>query len=150
MTDSERPLAFGLAGTGHWARIVHAPALASTPGIQLAGVWGRNAQAAAALADEYGCASYLDFGELLAHVDAVDFALPPDVQAELGARAAGAGKHLLLEKPIATSEPGADALAAAVQEAGVASVVFFTARFQPEVRAWLAAAAGGRWTGASA
>jgi predicted dehydrogenase len=36
-----RPLRFGLVGTGHWARITHAPALASTAGIELAAVWGR-------------------------------------------------------------------------------------------------------------
>ena len=35
------PLKFGLVGTGYWARIAHAPALASTEGIELAGVWGR-------------------------------------------------------------------------------------------------------------
>ena len=32
-------LRFGLVGTGHWARITHAPALASTDGIDFAAVW---------------------------------------------------------------------------------------------------------------
>ena len=48
-----QPLRFGLAGTGHWARIAHAPALASTEGVELAAVWGRNPQAAAELAAGY-------------------------------------------------------------------------------------------------
>ncbi len=143
-------LNIGLAGTGHWARIVHAPALASTAGITLAGVWGRNERAAAALADRHGCVRYRSFEELLAHVDAVDFSMPPDVQADLGARAAAAGKHLMLEKPIATTRAGAGALAAAVQAAGVASVVFFTGRFQHDMRDWLASLAGARWTGGQA
>ena len=43
-------LRFGLVGTGHWARITHAPALASTDGIDFAAVWGRNTEAAAGLA----------------------------------------------------------------------------------------------------
>ena len=47
------PLRFGLVGTGYWARIAHAPALASTEGIELAGVWGRDPRAAAALAAEH-------------------------------------------------------------------------------------------------
>jgi hypothetical protein len=34
-----QPLRFGLVGTGHWARITHAPALASTDGIEFAAVW---------------------------------------------------------------------------------------------------------------
>ena len=40
---------FGLVGTGYWARITHAQAIASTPGAELAAVWGRNRQAAQAL-----------------------------------------------------------------------------------------------------
>jgi predicted dehydrogenase len=74
--------------------------------------------------------------------------VPPDVQQGLAVRAAQAGKHLLLEKPVALSLPAADELAAAVAAAGVASVVFFTFRFQPRARAWLAdVAAGGPWLG---
>ena len=48
----------------------------------------------------------------------------------LAERAAAAGKHLLLEKPIALDVAGADRLVDAVRDAGVASVVFFTFRFQ--------------------
>lgn len=150
MSAPERPLRFGLAGTGYWARIVHAPALASTPGIELAGVWGRNADAAAAVAGSYGCAWYDNFDDFLTGIDAVAFAVPPDVQAELAIRAARAGRHLLLEKPIAMTEQAADVLASAVQDAGVASVVFFTARFQADVRAWLASVADRRWSGGTA
>jgi predicted dehydrogenase len=145
---SESPLRFGLVGTGYWARVTHAPALASTGGIELAAVWGRDAQKAARLAADHGAAACTDFDEFLASVDAVAFSVPPDVQRELGVRAARGGRHLLLEKPIALSLAAADELAAAVASAGVASVVFFTARFEPRVRAWLAElAAGGPWLG---
>jgi predicted dehydrogenase len=147
MSAAAAPLRFGLAGTGHWASIVHAPALASTEGIELAAVWGRNPAAASELADRHGAAGFGDFGAFLAEVDAVAFAVPPDVQAGLATEAAAAGSHLLLEKPIATSEPAAEALTQAVAEAGVASVVLFTARFQPDVRAWLAEVAQHQWAG---
>jgi predicted dehydrogenase len=144
-------LRFGLVGTGHWARLVHAPALASTKGVRLAAVWGRDAQAATRLAVRYQARALADFDDFLAEVDAVCFAVPPDVQAGLATRAAAAGRHLLLEKPIATSELAARALTEAVQRAGVASVVFFTARFQPDVRAWLAnVARKGPWSGGNA
>src|SRR5262249_3330418 len=58
--------------------------------------------------------------------------------------------HLLLEKPIATSAAAGSALVQAVEAARVASLVFFTQRFQPEVRAWLADVTGDldRWSGA--
>jgi len=146
-----RPLRFGLVGTGHWAQITHAPALASTEGVEFAAVWGRNASAAADLAASYHARAYHDLAEFLADVDAVAFAVPPDVQAPIAIRAAGAGKHLLLEKPVAIAAADADALADAVQRARVASVVFFTARFQADVRAWLAeVAATGGWAGGCA
>src|SRR5215469_8007491 len=151
MTAPVRPLRFGLVGTGYWARITHAPALASTEGIDFAAVWGRNPDAAAALAAEHGATAYPDLGALISSVDAVAFAVPPGVQSAIATRAAREGKHLMLEKPIATSEADADELVSAVQDGGVASVVFFTARFQADVRAWLAEAANtDRWAGGSA
>ena len=128
---------FGLAGTGHWARVTHAPALASTAGVELAAVWGRDGAAAAKLAAEHGARPHTDVAAFLDDVDAVAFAVPPDVQAPIATRAANLGKHLLLEKPIAIDQAAADALAEAVERGRVASVVFFTARFQPEIRDWL-------------
>src|ERR1700744_679312 len=142
-------LRFGLVGTGYWAKITHAPALASTPGAELAAVWGRDQAAAAALAAEYRAIAPADFGEFLDSVDAVAFSVPPHVQAPLAVRAARAGKHLLLEKPVALAAEDADQLVAAVEEARVASVVFFTWRFNTEIRAWLTdEQARGGWSGA--
>ena len=146
-----RPLRFGLVGTGHWAQIAHAPALASTDGIEFAAVWGRNAGAAAQLAATHNATAHGDLDDFLASVDAVAFAVPPDVQAPIATRAARAGKHLLLEKPVAIAPADADTLTAAVESADVASVVFFTARFQADVRAWLAEAlAASGWAGGCA
>ena len=139
---------FGLVGTGYWASFTHAPALATTPGATLTAVWGRDADATSALAARYGAIPCDDFGELLDRVDAVAFAVPPDVQAPLAIRAAEAGKHLLLEKPIALGVADADAVVTAAEKAGVASVVFFTWRFNREIRAWLAdEQARGGWSG---
>jgi predicted dehydrogenase len=141
----------GLVGTGFWARITHAPALASAVGTSLAAVWGRDAHAAARLAAEYGATSHDDVGTFLDAVDAVAFAVPPHVQAPLAVRAAEYGKHLLLEKPLALSAAEADKIVAAAESAGVASVVFFTARFSPEIRAWLTDEnASGGWSGGAA
>jgi predicted dehydrogenase len=145
------PLRFGLVGTGYWARTTHAPALASTEGIEFAAIWGRSPEAAGKLAAAHQVRPYEDLDAFLADVDAVAFAVPPDVQAPIATRAASLGKHLLLEKPIATTGEDADALTAAVDRAKVASLVFFTARFQPEIRDWLAGAGKQRgWKGGAA
>jgi predicted dehydrogenase len=152
---------FGLVGTGFWARTTHAPAIATTQGAELVAVWGRDRSAAAELAAAYTTASHTtvacdDFDEFLDRVDAVAFAVPPGVQAPLAIRAAQARKHLLLEKPIALSGGEADKLAATVEDARVGSVVFFTWRFNTEIRAWLTDEqarggwAGGGWSGGTA
>ena len=145
------PVRCGLVGTGYWARITHAPALASTEGIEFAAVWGRSPGAARELAAAHGAAAYADLDEFLASVDAVVFAVPPDVQSQIAVRAARLGRHLLLEKPVAFTDDEADALVEAVETAGVASVVFFTSRFQSDVRDWLAdVTAASGWLGGRA
>lgn len=143
------PLRVGLLGTGPWARLVHAPALAAHPGVELVGVWGRRPERAAELAAGSGARGYPDADALIADVDAVAFALPPAVQAPLAVRAARAGRHLLLDKPVAVDVAAAREVAAAVAEAGVRSAVFFTLRFDVRTAAWIAerAAAGGWFTG---
>jgi predicted dehydrogenase len=142
---------FGLLGTGHWAAEAHAPALVASPDATLVGVWGRDLAKAALLAGRHGARAYEDVDALLADVDAVAIALPPDVQAPLAVRAARAGRHLLLDKPLALSVEAADEVVAAVDAAEVSSVVFFTNRFKPEVARFLAdAVATGGWDGARA
>ncbi|MFJ7334163.1 Gfo/Idh/MocA family protein [Streptomyces sp. NPDC101116] len=128
----------GLLGTGPWARMAHAPALSGHRELDFAGVWGRRPEAAKELAERYGVPAYDDVDALFAAVDAVAVALPPQVQAALAARAARAGCHLLLDKPLAPTPAEGRAVADAAREAGVASVVFFTTRFQPGPAAWIA------------
>ena len=141
---------FGLFGTGYWAGEVHAAAISAEPGVDLTGVWGRDPAKAAALAGRYGSHPYDDIDALLADVDAVAVALPPDVQAPIAARAAAAGRHLLLDKPLALSTRDAAEVVRAVDAAGVASVIFFTSRYLPEVADWLTGLADREWTGAQA
>ncbi|MEV6298405.1 Gfo/Idh/MocA family oxidoreductase [Actinoplanes sp. NPDC051861] len=138
---------FGLFGTGPWAHIAHAPALAAHADVEFVGVWGRDQAKAAELAGKYDIRAYEDDSELLADVDAVAIALPPHVQGPLALRAAEAGKHLVLDKPVALTAEDAEAIAAAVEERDLASVVFFTRRFTPETEGFLAeAVAAGGWT----
>ncbi|GIF24729.1 putative dehydrogenase [Actinoplanes tereljensis] len=136
---------FGLFGTGPWAHLAHAPALAEHPDVELVGVWGRNPDKAAEVAKQFGGRPYAEIDELIADVDAVAIALPPDVQAPIALRAAKAGRHLLLDKPVAFTAAEADEIAAAVTERDLASAVFFTRRLMPPIAEFLteAAAAGG-------
>jgi predicted dehydrogenase len=139
---------FGLLGTGHWATHAHAPALVAHPDVELVGVWGRDPAKTEALAGKVGARAFADVADLLDEVAAVAIALPPDVQVDLAVQAAAAGRHLLLEKPIALRVEEADRMVSAVDAAGVASVVFFTRHFVRNTAHAVARAATGTWSGA--
>jgi predicted dehydrogenase len=64
-------------------------------------------------------------------VEAVDICLPHDLHAPVGIRAARAGRHVLVEKPLAATLEGADAMIEAAGEAGVVLMVAENVRFDP-------------------
>jgi predicted dehydrogenase len=130
----------GLVGAGPWARMLHAPMLTGGPETTLAGVWARRPEAARELAEAHGSRAVGSLEELWRLCEAVAFAVPPDIQAELATAAARAGKHLLLDKPVALTVGAAEELAAAVAEAGVVSQMVLTNRYGPRGRAFLDAA----------
>jgi predicted dehydrogenase len=132
---------FGLLGTGFWAKEVHATTLAGHPSAEFVGVWGRDLAKAKAAGAQFDVPGTTDLDALLADVDAVSIAVPPDVQVPLAVAAARAGRHLLLEKPIALDLAGADRVVDATTAAGVASLVFFTSRFRTATSTWLQQAA---------
>lgn len=101
-------------------------------------MWARRPEAAASIAERHAARVYRSTEELYANVDAVAFAVPPAVQAEHAVAAARAGRHLILEKPIAADLPSAEALVTEVDKAGVATVLMLTRRFATETRSWLA------------
>jgi predicted dehydrogenase len=128
---------FAVVGTGYWARETHAAALAAHADVDLVGVWGRSFARAAELAEAFGARPYKRLDDMFADVDAVAFAVPPNVQADLAVRAANCGCHLLLDKPMAFTTAAADRIVEAVEGAGVRSLVFFTSRFTANQADWL-------------
>jgi predicted dehydrogenase len=141
-------LRVGLIGGGPWAADVHAPAVAAHRDFELTGVWTRRPAVAAKLAAAHGASAFDSVDALIDAVDVVALSVPPAVQAEIAVAAAGAGRHLILEKPLAESADAALSIAEAVDAAGVASIVMLTFRFAPETRRWLDdVATGGPWSG---
>jgi predicted dehydrogenase len=136
MTTSP-PLSVGLVGAGPWAWKAYGPMLAAGPETRLAAIWARRPEAARALAVEHKAQVADMYEELLETCDAVAFAVPPDVQAGLAIRAARAGKHLMLDKPLALTHDDARRLTEAVDEAGVVTQLMLTQRFRPSVQAFI-------------
>lgn len=127
---------FGLVGTGYWARETHGPGIQASSN-ELVGVWGRDAAKTDEVAKSIGVEAFPSHAALVDAVDAVAYAVPPDVQAPLATEAAGAGKHLLLDKPVSLDARVARELRDAAHETGARSAVFFTARYTAETRSWL-------------
>ena len=136
------PLAVGLVGAGPWAEKAYAPMLSEGPETRLAAVWARRPEASRALAARFGAESAPTFHELLERCDAVAFAVPPDVQADMATIAARAGKHLLLDKPLALTLDAAQRLVDAIDTAGVVTQLMLTHRFRDQTDAFLERARG--------
>jgi predicted dehydrogenase len=100
----------GVIGAGHFGRF-HTQKLASSKRATLSGVYDLNPDRAAQIAGEAGTSS-LDLPALLAASDAVVIAAPADAHFALAEQALLAGRHVLVEKPLAATLAQADRLAA--------------------------------------
>lgn len=100
---SDSPVRFGLVGFGAWGRC-HADAIAKSRGAELVAIAARSAESCAAAREAYpGAEVFSDYRELLqrADVEVVDVVLPSHLHHEVSSAVLSAGKHLLLEKPMA-------------------------------------------------
>ncbi len=121
---------FGVVGCG-LIGAVQATAIREIPGARLAAIYGRDEKRAAEFAAKFETSAYSDYDEFLADpgLQIVNICTPSGTHADLGIRAARAGKHVLVEKPIEISLDRADALIEACDEAGVKLGVIFQSRF---------------------
>ena len=110
----QQPLRIGIAGAGHFGRY-HALKVAVSPRARLAGVHDIDAERAKTIGWEAG-APDLSFPALLDVSDALIVAAPAEAHHALAAAALRAGKHVLVEKPIAATLAEADELAALASE----------------------------------
>jgi predicted dehydrogenase len=97
--------------------------------------------------DLSGVACYRDFEELLAdpNVDLVDLCVPNDSHAPMAIQALEAGKHVLVEKPIALATSAADEMVEAARTAGKLLMVGHVLPFFPEFHFALDAVRSGRY-----
>lgn len=124
-----------MLGTGRIADQELAPAIAETNGANLWSVLSRDAARAGEFAERHGAAAsspvHTDLESLLADgdLDAVLIATPDKLHAAQAIAAARAGKHVLTEKPMATSVTDAQAMVDACDEARVTLAVAYHMRW---------------------
>ncbi len=133
MADNEGPIGVGLVGAGVAARM-HAQALCRASAARLVAVADVDLARARAFAAEWGIARvYGDVEGLLADpaVAAVHVVTPPYLREPITRACAAAGKHVLVEKPMARNLAEADAMIRICRAAQVRLAVVFNHRFMP-------------------
>lgn len=137
---------WGIIGIGALSDASIAPAIAKDPDAELVAVCSRSAQRAAAFAGRHGGTPYDDYDALLADgtVDVVYIATPNALHMQQTVAALRAGKHVLVDKPMALSVEDGRAMAAAADEAGVVLGVGFQLRHKATNIAGREAIAAGR------
>jgi predicted dehydrogenase len=124
-------LRIGVIGAGHFGRF-HALKIAGAPRAVLAGVSDLDAARAKNLGQEAGGAPGLALGALLDASDAVVVAAPADAHFDIAEAALLAGKHVLVEKPLAATLGQADRLAALAGERHLVLQVGHLLRYSAE------------------
>jgi UDP-N-acetyl-2-amino-2-deoxyglucuronate dehydrogenase len=131
-----KKLNIGIIGCGRIA-YKHAEAIKKNVKANLLCVCDIIEERAAEYKDKYGAeAHFTDYRKMLEYsgLDVVNICTPSGMHAEMGIAAAQAGKHVIVEKPMALSLKDADDLIGACDESGVKLAVCFQNRFNPPVQ----------------
>jgi UDP-N-acetylglucosamine 3-dehydrogenase len=120
-------------GCGSIAKHRHIPEFAAHPQVELAAFCDVVEERAAAFARQYGGDVYTDYRELIqrSDIDAVSVCTPNVYHAPVSIAAAESGKHVLCEKPMATSRDEALNMIRAAKDQGVVLMIAHNQRLMP-------------------
>jgi predicted dehydrogenase len=122
--NAQEKVGLALVGIGSWARVI-ASAIGRSRKAELVTCFTRSAETRRAFARTHGCDAEESFEALLARgdVDGVYLTTPNAVHAEQAGLAAAAGKHVMVDKPIANTLADGRAMIAACRKAGVVLMI---------------------------
>ena len=137
-------LRIGIIGCGKIAQVRHLPEYAENPDVQIAALADLNLERTKELAQRYGAKAYASDKELLADpsIDAVSICSANNSNAEMAIAALKAGKHVLCEKPMATTLEDCEAMVKAAEQAGKLLMIDQNQRLAPahqKAREWIRA-----------
>ncbi len=124
------PIRAGVIGVGHLGQH-HARLYASLPEAQLIGVTDQSVERAQTVADRHKVRVFRTADELLPHVDVVSVAVPTSGHYAIAKVCLQAGKHVLIEKPIATTAAEAQELVQLAKQRDCCVQVGHSERFNP-------------------
>jgi len=137
-------LRIGVAGVGSLGRH-HARVLAALPGVAVSGIYDARPERSAEVSAEFGLPSSESMAALVEASDALVIAVPTVAHHEAAIAALDAGRHVLVEKPMAATLAEADALVERARERRVVLQVGHIERFNPAVEAAMPLARGARF-----
>jgi predicted dehydrogenase len=120
----------GVVGVGSLGQH-HARVFASLPGVQLAGVADIDAGRGAAIAERHGCRFFADSRDLIGEVDCVSIVTPTTDHLQSARPFLEAGRHVMMEKPIAAAPAEAREMIRLAETAGVILQIGHLERFNP-------------------
>lgn len=123
----------GIVGAGHMGSL-HSRVARQVRSLDLVGVFDPISERAQRLARQHETTAYPTLDAMLADVDAVVIATPTRLHAATASAALARGKHVLIEKPIATELSDAEAIAAAARASGTVATVGHTERYNTAFR----------------
>ncbi len=127
-------LRIAVVGCGYWGS-KHVRVLSGTPGVAALTIVEPNAALARATQAAFPAVRVRStLQEALRSIDAVVIATPPETHAQLAMQALAAGRHVLVEKPLATSTEEAQMLVEQARRSDVVLMVGHTFRYNPAVR----------------
>lgn len=133
--NDQPDLRLGLLGAGAIAQVVHLPILAEIPGVRVEGICDVDRAKATTIAGRFGIPTvYQSDDEILAadDLDGVIICTPSYLHEPQTVQALEAGKHVLVEKPLAFDADGAQRAVDAAERAARALVVALNNRFRPD------------------
>jgi UDP-N-acetyl-2-amino-2-deoxyglucuronate dehydrogenase len=136
---------FGVVGLGEGR--ARARRVQQTPGAVLAGICDSDAERLRTASAELGCRGFADYDAMLADdsIEVIYLVTPSGTHLEVGARAAAAGKHVIVIKPMETTVERCQRLIEACHAHGVHLVVDFEWRYTPPLQQWKAALKAGEF-----
>ncbi len=123
-------LKIGVFGVGHLGKI-HVKLLQNIEDFQLIGFFDPNDAVAEKVAQQFGVKRFTDFNELLNAIEVADIVTPTITHFDVARKAIEAGKHIFIEKPLASNMEEAKQLVELVEQYGVKAQVGHVERFNP-------------------
>jgi len=145
MSERSDAVQLAIVGTGAISQVVHVPIFVERKDVDVVALADADPHKARTLADRFGVPRVLGWEEIVDDpaVDAIVITTPNHLHEEMCVRALEAGKHVMVERPIASTSAGAAHMVDVAERTGKILMLGMPHRYRPEVTALRSFVAGG-------